>query len=143
VPRPILLVLIACTCLAFSCSGERQINTYSSVTEARSDNLFARGWIPDVLREDDGPIVEFHDLDTNARCSKSKLRESTAAVVSALHQAGFAASEEKLPSLPSRRCPFSMRDVTADPASFVGARRSSDGAEYAVVRDGYLFFWSR
>ena len=51
---------------------------YETVTEARSAGLFSRGWAPDVLPKGAGPVIEAHDLDTNARCFRAALQPDSA-----------------------------------------------------------------
>lgn len=135
--------MVAFAVIAAGCWGERQTNTYSSTQEARSDGLFGRGWLPDVFPDDAGPIVEFHDLDTNQRCSVSHFPvPSTASVIESLNGAGFEAYQGRLPTLPSWRCPFSRREALSGESDFVGYRSTQRDSEVAVVSGGRLFLWS-
>jgi hypothetical protein len=83
--------VLACA-LACDPFGESEVTTYATLGSAQSDRLFDRGWLPEVLPADAGPIVEAHDLDTNARCSKSVFPSHASAQVSrALRALGFEA----------------------------------------------------
>ena len=64
------LCILSAACGPFD---DFQVNSYATVEAAQADRLFERGWVPAVLPQGAGSIVEAHDLDTNARCSKSML----------------------------------------------------------------------
>ena len=138
----ISLVFVAA--LACSLPDEFQLNTYSTVEAARSDRLFERGWVPDVLPTGAGPIVEAHDLDSNARCSRSVFPDSTSPqVFEGLHSTGFERFAGELPPLPfSTKCPFSLEDAGSGGSAFLNARGGASDREFAVVRKGVLYFWS-
>ena len=134
----ILLVAPACDLL-----GEFQVNTYPTLSSARSARLFERGWLPEVLPADAGPIVEAHDLDTNARCSKSLFpADASARVSEALRGLGFEAFSGELPPLPFSRCPFSLENARSSGSAFLNTRGAASDREFAVVADGVLYFWS-
>lgn len=135
------LGLVLC---ALACGlGEFQVNTYPTLAEARSDRLFERGWVPDVLPPGAGPIVEAHDIDTNARCSRSSFpSESSARVAQALRAIGFETYSGELPPLPFSRCPFSIEHAQATGAALRNANGSASSRGVAVVAEGVLYFWS-
>src|SRR5262245_2175210 len=106
----ILLLTLGMSLATASCS-DTQVNRYADVVAARRDRLFERGWVPDVLPDAAGPLVESHDLDTNARCACSKLSpESVDAVISSLEAAGFARDSSRV-VLPLQTCPFKPEEV--------------------------------
>jgi hypothetical protein len=134
----VLLFTLAC-----DRSGEFQVNTYATLGSARSDRLFERGWLPEVLPDDAGPIVEAHDLDTNARCSKSVFpAEASAQVSQALRDLGFEPFSGELPPLPFSRCPFSLETARSTESAFVNTTGAASDREFAVVGDSVLYFWS-
>ena len=141
--RRIALLLVVVAVSTVACLGEQQTNTYPSTIEARSDGVFERGWLPDVLPNDAGPIVEFHDLDTNRRCSVSDFPAAgVASVIASLNGAGFEAYQGTLPKLPSSRCPFSRLEALSGESEFVGYRSKQRDSDIAVVSGGRLFLWS-
>lgn len=134
------VTVAALSVLAVACgpADEFQINRYSTLEAARADRLFERGWVPDVLPQGAGPIVEAHDLDTNARCSKSGLPPGGSAEVSeALMSLGFESSSRRPEPLPFLSCPFDLDEAMASGASLLVARD-----EHAVVTERTLYFWS-
>jgi hypothetical protein len=136
-------VLILLGALACDQIGESQVNTYPTISSAHSDRLFERGWLPEVLPAGAGPIVEAHDLDTNARCSKSVFPAAASAQVSqALRGLGFEGFSGELPPLPFSRCPFSLERARSSGSAFLNTRGADSDWEFAVVADGVLYFWS-
>ena len=116
---------------------------YETVTEARSAGLFSRGWAPDVLPKGAGPVIEAHDLDTNARCFRAALQpDSAGAVRFALSLAGFASGGEAATwQEPEGFCPFSRSDV--EEGRFLHRRKGKRGIEYAALgNEGMLYYWS-
>jgi hypothetical protein len=130
--------------MAFGCfPGERQVNTYETIDAARSDRLFDRGWVPDVLPPGSGPIIEAHDLDTNGRCSKSQFPgDGASGVHEALLGLGFEPFRDEPPTPSLSICPFSVSDLDQGRAALSRAPAQSDDREFAVLADGVLFFWS-
>ncbi|MDH3458535.1 MAG: hypothetical protein OER90_16965, partial [Gemmatimonadota bacterium] len=123
--------------------GEFQVNTYPTLSSAQSDHLFERGWLPEVLPAGSGPIVEAHDLDTNARCSKSVFPADASAQVSqALLALGFQAFSGELPPLPFSRCPFSLERARSSESAFINTRGADSDREFAVIGGCVLYFWS-
>jgi hypothetical protein len=134
----ILLFALACDPFA-----EFQVNNYPTLEAAQSDLLFERGWVPDVLPAGAGPIVEAHDLDTNARCSKSVFRADASSQVSdALRASGFEEFSGELPPIPFSQCPFSLESARSGGSVFLNTRGATSDREFAVVAGGVLYFWS-
>jgi hypothetical protein len=114
---------------------------YQSCAAARADELFGRGWVPDVLPTECGPIIEAHNLDTNDRCSRSKFApEATPQVRASLEALGFTPYPGELPETPFARCPFS-REQARGAATF---RRPCAGHlndfEYAAVSNSGVLY---
>ena len=130
--------------IGLGCSpGERQVNTYETIEAARSDRLFARGWVPDVLPSEPGPIVEVHDLDTNARCSRSVFPSASADdVADALVVLEFAPYRGDLPRLPLSICPFNLSEISEAARILTRLRAESSDVEFAAVANEALFIWS-
>jgi len=124
--------------------GESQLNTYPTIEAARADRLFARGWIPDVLPDGSGPIVEAHDLDSNARCSRAAFPSGAIAEVSAaLNSHGFVPFRSALPTLPFARCPFSLAEAQRGRPPLHKTHNALSDTEFAVIsEEGVLYFWS-
>ncbi|WP_248386515.1 hypothetical protein [Vibrio sp. ED004] len=53
-----LMVLVGCS--------DQVTNEYSTYAEAKSDNLFDRAWLPDILPESTTSIEVTNDLDNNS-----------------------------------------------------------------------------
>ena len=121
-----------------------QANEYENCGAARADELFGPGWVPDVLPSACGPIIEAHDLDTNAWCSRSNFAPAAAAQVRISPGAlGFTPHDGEVPETPFARCSFSSEQVRGTAT----LRRPGGGLlndfEYAAVsNDGVLYFWS-
>jgi hypothetical protein len=135
------LILGLCACLACT---EVSTTTYKSIADARADGLFKRGWMPDVLPDDAGPLTEAHDLDTNVRCARSRIGGSVHPdLVARLHRLGFEDIEGSALGSPAGFCPFGRSDVNT--AAYGLRRRNArigDQEFAAVTRDGEFFFWS-
>lgn len=122
--------MIAMHCAA--CWSERQQSTYPSVLAARADGLFRRGWVPDVLPEDGGFIVEAHDLDTSARCSLAHFSATqTQEVTESLRRVGFLPCEAPPDAPPLPSCPFTESNLSRIP--IVLCRPSGADREFAAV----------
>lgn len=134
---------LACCVIPACFLGEHQVNTYDTVDAARSDRLFERGWVPDVLPPGSGPIIEAHDLDTSSRCSKSSFSvNANRDVQAALRSLGFEAEPgERLP-VPIGICPFDAGEVANGGVALVRQAGQSGGREVAVLAKGSLYFWS-
>ncbi len=59
-----LFTIIATTSFLASC-GDVVENSYADITEARTADLFQRGWLPDILPVSTTKIVTKNDLDSN------------------------------------------------------------------------------
>ena len=139
-----LLLLMARSCLP--ASDLFSSDAYWSCDQARNDDFFRRGWMPDALPALCGPVAGAADLDTNAICSSATFGPKESDVVeNALRQLGFSEYAGALDDLPFRsRCPFSMNDVPSGGRRFRRELRGDKGPEFAVVSNaGRLFFWSR
>ena len=129
----VLLVLGGC---------ETQRTQYASTEEARNDGLFSRGWAPDVLPDNAGPITEAHDLDTNARCLYSAFPpDSLRSVRSELARLGFSESDALAPE-PAGFCPFSGSDLSDVQETLSRKGQASDLEYVALHEGGTLYFWS-
>ncbi|MCG9544065.1 hypothetical protein L1D37_09820 [Vibrio sp. Isolate33] len=53
-----LMVLVGCS--------DQVTSEYATYAEAKSDNLFDRGWLPDILPESTTSIEVTNDLDNNS-----------------------------------------------------------------------------
>jgi hypothetical protein len=136
-------ICLACAVILGCFPGERQVNTYETLDAARADRLFERGWVPDVLPPDAGPIVEAHDLDTNSRCSKSSFPPGgTPDVHSALLGLAFEPHPGKRSPLPHSICPFKEREVPNSGLALSRLSAQSDEREFAILAGGTLYFWS-
>jgi hypothetical protein len=129
------LCILAAACGPFD---EFQVKSYATHEAAQADRLFERGWVPNVLPQGAGPIVEAHDLDTNARCSKSALPPGGFAEVSeALVALGFRPSSMQPQPLPFAKCPFHLDEALSSGASLLVAP-----GQHAVVTESAFYFWS-
>lgn len=134
------ILIVAASCLP---GDTRVTNRFENVQEAREAGLFARGWLPDVLPAEAGPIEERHDVDTNARCSRSYLPKDTGSIVlEALSVQGFVRVAAASEAPPWDACPFTSQDIAG--AKGVFSRRSDHGTEFAALDDkgAALIFWS-
>jgi hypothetical protein len=137
------VALILALAIACDLRGEFQVNTYSTLEAARANRLFERGWVPDVLPSGAGPIVEAHDLDSNARCSNSSFpADASDEVVSRLRAVGFESYSGELPALPFSNGPFSLGTARSHGLALHNPRGRASHQEFAVVADGVLQFWS-
>jgi hypothetical protein len=135
--------LVLLSALGCDAIGLFEVNTYPTLSSAQSDRLFERGWLPAVLPPDSGPIVEAHDLDTNARCSTSVLPADGSEQVSlALLAAGFQPFSGELPPLPFPQCPFSLESLPSSQSVFMNPTSAASDSEFAVVVGGAFHFWS-
>ena len=143
-PMSLMPFLSLGLCFLAACSPDTQVNRYADTAAARRDGLFERGWVPDVLPDTAGPLIEAHDLDSNARCARSDLSPaSLEAVVSSLKAAGFAADSSSVVVPTLRTCPFSREDVAHADMRFRRAATATGDNEFAAVaRSGVFFFWS-
>lgn len=131
-------------------SCEVQTTRYETVAAARADQLFERGWVPDVFPASAGPVVETHDLDTNERCSRVSFpADSLPRVQALLQQKGFHRVDHRPARPPFDSCPFEMPD--RQEAAVIYERVDSAGlplglspeVEHVVLsRDGEFYFWS-
>ena len=136
-----LVAVTLCVASLFGCM--RVEERFETVAAAREAGFFERGWLPDVLPDDAGPIFDQHDLDTNKSCSRSELpADALSEVKDALQALGFEPYESQLPEAPFRACPFSLEEVEG--AALIVSRVSPRLLEFAAVskNQGALFFWS-
>ena len=136
-------VLVVMLWAVATASCTRVTERFEDVSAAEREGLFQRGWLPDVLPREAGPIVEIHDLDTNARCSRSELpADSYSRVESSLRQTGFGTYRGKLPAPPFKNCPFTVK--VAQRSDVVLSRTSSLEREFAALdkSSGALLFWA-
>lgn len=117
--------------------GERV--QYATLADARRAELFARGWLPDVLPEGAGPIAVARDPESSARCGRAVFPGAgRTALVEALLEFGFDAFVAEPPA--PRGCPF--RPPAAGPKRRVFRNGEGDAQPaFAAVGDGVLFFW--
>lgn len=125
-----------------ACNDMRHSSRFDSRLAAEADGFFERGWLPDVLPNEAGPIEEVHDLDTNGRCSRSDFpTQHRKDIERALRAIGFNHYAMPLPEPPFRNCPFSLAEASRSEVFL--AKATSLGTEFAAIdKDGVLFFWS-
>lgn len=134
------------TCCAVVAVGdgcsEKSRNQYASVGLAREAGVFARGWLPDVLPDMAGPLIEHHDLDTNARCASVSFdRDSVTVLTDRAHASGFSGYDGTPPPPSQRWCPFDESDRQR--ARQVLVRFTEFDREFiALTDDAKLYFWS-
>ena len=137
----VFVIVAVLACSAVSCA--RISERFEDASAAEREGFFRGGWLPDVLPKDAGPIVEVHDLDTNARCSRSDFpTASSSEVEDSLRQQGFDTYTAPLPAPPFKNCPFDLED--AQGADVVLTRTSSLEREFAAIgrSPGVLLFWA-
>ena len=142
-PRQGLFALVMAASLVTVGCSDRFEQRWKTVAEARRADLFARGWVPDILPNNAGPLVEVHNLDTNARCASARfaaadlasVRRSAAAV-------GFLPYDGERPGPPLAGCVFLNGDALD--AGEVLRRPAYDNAEsdFLILADGRMHFWS-
>jgi hypothetical protein len=125
---------------ALSLACDTALTRYESIKHARADKLFERGWVPDVLPDDGGPLVEVHDWDTNDGCAIAQFSAADIdGVLTALSRKGFERYSGPFPSS-HLSCPFEEKDLAHAPIRF--RRRNPSGVtEYAAIdrRGKFLF----
>ena len=126
---------------ASSACNEQPVTRYATVADAKNDRLFERGWVPEVLPDDAGPLTEVHDIDTNARCAVSKFSPARFdQVLAALTREGFQRKDAAVPSPPLGGCPFDLSDFMS--ASTVLSRVSTSGVdEFAALSESGTFMF--
>jgi hypothetical protein len=67
----LMFLVFTFTVCSTGCS-DVSVTRYESVGEARADRLFDRGWVPDVLPDESGPLTEAHNIDTSDTCAKGE-----------------------------------------------------------------------
>jgi len=124
--------------------NETTTTHYASFQEAQQDNLFTRGWLPDVLPTNSENIIETHNTDTNQRCSQAVIPiDSLQKIESSLLEIGFSKNDTTLPPLPkfplgTKGCTFSHQNISNNYVSYINS-------EQIAVLDkhhGKFFFWS-
>jgi hypothetical protein len=121
--------------------SDRSRSQFASAAIARQEGIFTKGWVPDVFPENAGPLVEHHDLDTNARCAMVRLDdEGWKEVADRARELKFAVYETA-PSPPALDwCPFT--DAERRRARLVLMRATERDREFIAYVDGALYFWS-
>lgn len=129
-----LLILAACS---------RVSERFENVRAAQKAGFFERGWLPEVLPREAGPIQAVQDLDTNAHCSRSELPVvSVPEVQEALLEQGFTPHDGPPPKLPFSGCPFEFSSVVN--AKLILTRVTELQVEHAAVVESpaALLFWA-
>lgn len=140
---PSTICLLTTTLLLSSVLAcERVSERYGDAASARRAGIFERGWLPDVLPSNAGPIVAVHDLDTNARCSRSEFPPAAKTEVhSRLLELGFHRLDGSLPGLPFKACPFTLE--MAHGTGVILVRPGAREIEIAAIDTaGILLFWT-
>jgi hypothetical protein len=124
------------------CVGERTVNRWETVAEARRDGVFARGWVPDILPDSATALVGLHDLDTNARCAGARFQpRERRPVRDAAEAIGFVVHEGERPSQPFTGCPFLIGNIVR--ADEVWRRDETGASEFLILTaDGQMHDWS-
>jgi hypothetical protein len=136
------LVAIVVAACSIGCS-DVSVKRYKSVKDARADRLFDRGWVPDVLPDEAGPLIEAHNIDTNDVCAKAEFEPPMLdSVLSAVAMKGFQHDEGPLAPTPPRACPFRDADITKDWLRFRKADSGGPNEFIAVDKGGTLLYWS-
>lgn len=143
---PTLLLVVVC--LLTAC--EVQTTRYDTLQEARHDQLFERGWVPDVLPESTRSLVEAHDLDTNERCFSAVIPSSSETQIdSTLLGAGFRKQSGSESAPPFDECPFrepqtsEIESLYIRVDSLVGEEALPSEMEYAVLeKEQEFYYWS-
>lgn len=139
-----LRITSICALIAVSCCtacGETSVTRYETVRQARADTLFDRGWVPDVLPEDAGPLIEVHNVESNERCTFAQFPPAAFDIVqTALLRQGFEQHQGPIPKPPFRACPFSA-DAFGRAAIILRRRGLNGDQEYAAIDKGGTFFF--
>ena len=108
--------------------GERLVERHETVTQARREGVFARGWVPDILPDTATELVALYDLDTNARCAGARFDPGDrAAIRGSATTLGFAVYRGARPGPPLKGCPLLPSDIN----KFL-----------ILTADGQMQFWS-
>ncbi len=97
--------------------NETTTTRYANFQEAIEDDLFIRGWLPDVLPVTTREIIETHNIDFNARCAEAVIPvDSMSQITFRLSAIGFYEFKSELPRLPkfgilSEGCTFALDDI--------------------------------
>jgi len=146
VMRSALLLIVVCVLTAC----EVQTTRYDTLQAARDDQLFERGWVPDVLPESTRSIVESHDLDTNKRCFSAVIpSRSGNQLRSALLQVGFRKQGSRESNPPFDECPFQRPEPSETDILYVRVDSTGDRSslrsemEYvALAEEQKFYYWS-
>ena len=144
--RTTLLLIVICVLTACEVHTSR----YDTLQAAREDQLFERGWVPDVLPESTRSLVEAHNLDTNERCFRASIPTgSDAQLDSTLLRSGF--REQSIPESdqPFDGCPFQIPEPSELEILYLRVDSTLDGGamhsemEYAAIKKKQEFYyWS-
>ena len=119
--------------------------SYWTCEEARAEDFFKRGWMPDVLPKSCGPVASAQDLDINSVCASATMPAGEVQFVQdSLMELGFGKLAGALDELPFRdRCPFSLDDISTTDLKFSRASESLLRTEFFVVSPGgRVFYWT-
>lgn len=136
--------LIVALLLLFGCN-ETMSSQYANYQEAKDDDLFKRGWVPDVLPTNTGPIEETHNVDTNERCAEAVVPvDSIPNIEENLLTKGYSLFDSSLPDLPSFRigsakCTFELENISNNRTAL-----ASETDEIAVldIEVSKFYYWS-
>jgi hypothetical protein len=74
----VVLSVSGCDLFNYLLSSDTVTSHYDTLASARSDNLFARGWLPDILPESSINIRTSNDLDVNTSTGSFEFSPSDA-----------------------------------------------------------------
>ncbi len=124
-----------------------QHSRYATLSDARDDGLFLRGWIPDLLPPSTSNLIETHSVDTNQRCATFDFSdEEVAAFVAALESAGFRSTPDAVPGprnfSPLRSCPFPRPFADAVVLMRRADSKSPESETFAIFRSPVeTYYW--
>lgn len=138
------ILISACFLLLIIGCSETTTSRYANYQEAADDNLFLRGWVPDVLPVNSGEIVETHNIDSNERCAEAVVPvDSLSLIESRLTSIGYSEFNSDLPKLPtfgnrSNKCSFSHDSISTN------RKVLAKSNELAVLdfESGKFYYWS-
>ena len=136
----IFSISIGVLALSSAC-GDSTVTRYSTVQDAKNGRLFERGWVPEVLPDTAGPLIEAHNIDTNVRCALAEFPPATfAEVLAALSRVGFHHYDAPVPPPPLNACPFSNGDFRQDSVVMRRTGVSGDQEFVGVSKSGTFMF---
>jgi len=136
----ILLIGFLVLSVSSACS-EEPVTRYATIEDAKTDGLFERGWVPPVLPDAAGPLVEAHNIDTNARCALAEFpRARFDEVMAALSREGFQRHDAAVPSPPLGVCPFRPNDFR-DASTVLHRVGTGGSAEFVALGESGKFMF--